>query len=223
MRHALFLRLLHCFILGTQWLYEFVELLKLWYAKSDFILQIITFGSRCFICSLSKSCQWRCNEVWEMDRMCAVKWKICNKYHENAPLWVILGVKYISGWSYSKWRTHTQRINGTSNVFFFFVMHHYEAVNLSARGICALWSPSWPGNYCISTLSPFTVGGGTYGEKIDQTKLRQQVFYCSFSTTFTWTLGTSVFFGLILMKSLVNMWKIIIEYICFSSLFYILL
>lgn len=35
-----------------------------------------------------------------------VKWKICNKYHENAPLWAILGVKYISGWGCSKWRTH---------------------------------------------------------------------------------------------------------------------
>lgn len=71
---------------------------------------------------------------------------------------------------------HTQRIDGTSNVFFF-VMHHYEAGNLSARGICALWSPNWSCNY---DRSPFTAGGGTYGETIDQIKVKQQVFYCSF-------------------------------------------
>lgn len=140
-RRVLFLWLLHRLILWTQWLYEFIKLLKQRYAESDFILQIITLSSRCFICSQSKTCQWRCNEVWETDRTHTVKWKICNKYHENAPLWAILGVKYIFGWSYSKWRTHPRRINGTSNVFFF-VMHHYEAVNLSTRGICALWSPS---------------------------------------------------------------------------------
>lgn len=29
-----------------------------------------------------------------------VKWKICTKYHETAPLWAILGVKYISGWGF---------------------------------------------------------------------------------------------------------------------------
>lgn len=108
-----------------------------------------------------------------------VKWKIYNKYHETAPLWAILGVKYISGWDFSKWRTHRRRINGTSNVFFF-VIHHYEAVNLSARGIFVHWSPGWSCNYYRSTSSHFTVGGGTYGEKIDQIKVRQQVFYCSF-------------------------------------------
>lgn len=121
-----------------------------------------------------------------------VKWKLCNKCHKNAPLWAILGVKHISGCDYSKWRTRTCRINGTSNVFFF-VMHHYKAVNLSTKGIRALWSPSWPCNYYRSTLSPFTAGGGTYGEKIDQIKVRQQVSYCGLLTAFTRTVGSQVF------------------------------
>lgn len=109
---------------------------------------------------------------------------------------------------FSKWRTHTRRINGTSNVFFF-VMHHYEAVNLSARGICAPWSPGWSCNYYRSTSSPFTVGGGTYGEKIDQIKRRQQVFYCSCLTTFTCTFGMFMIFWFISMKLLVTVSKII--------------
>lgn len=142
------------------------------------LYSLITFSSSCFICSPSKTCWWRCNKVWETDRTCSVKWKICNKYHENTPFWDKLEVKYISGWGYSRWRTHTQQINGTSKVSFFF-LHHYEAVNLSARGICALWSSNWACNYYWGTLSPFTVGEGICGEKIEQIKPRQQVFYCN--------------------------------------------
>lgn len=73
-RQALFfLRLLHCLILRTRCLYEFIKLLKQWYAESNFISQIITFSSRCFICSLSKTCRWRCNEVWETDGTCKME------------------------------------------------------------------------------------------------------------------------------------------------------
>lgn len=105
---------------------------------------------------------------------------------------------------FSKWRTHPRRINETSNVFFF-VMHHYEVVNLSAKGICALWSPSWSCNYYRSTLSPFTVGGGTYGEKIDQIKSGNRCCSCSncsfFWLTHVWHVYT---FWLILMEILVT-------------------
>lgn len=55
--------------------------------------------------------------------------------------------------------TATQRINGTSKVFFF-VMHHYETVKLSKRKILALWLQSWQRNYLKNTLSCFTDGGG---------------------------------------------------------------
>lgn len=109
---------------------------------------------------------------------------------------------------FSKWRTHTRRINGTSNVFFF-VMHHYEALNLSAKGICALWSPGWYCNYYRSTLSLFTVGGGTCGEKIDRIKL-DRCFTAVYLTTFTYTFGMFRFFWLILMKSLLTMMKMIL-------------
>lgn len=40
-----------------------------------------------------------------------------------------------------KWRMHPRRINVTSIVFFF-VMHHYEAVKLSARRISAAQRPA---------------------------------------------------------------------------------
>lgn len=34
-------------------------------------------------------------------------------------------------------------------------------------------------------LGPLAVGGGTYGETIEQTQVRQQVFCCTLWTTFT--------------------------------------
>lgn len=121
--------------------------------------QIIAFGPCCLISAWEKHLNEHIikSEMWTGH----VKWKICSEYYETAPLSYILYWRqntFLEG-GVSIWRTHPGRINETSNVFFF-EMHRYAAVNLSAKGFCVLWSPSCLCNYYRSTLSPFTVGGG---------------------------------------------------------------
>lgn len=131
-----------------------------------------------FICSPRKTCQWRCNEVWrtggscKMENMRQVPWN-CTVAS------CIRGRNSFLDGAFFKWRIHPRRINETSIVFFF-VMHHYEVVNLSAEGICALWSQGCSCNYYRSTWRPLIAAAGTDGERTDWITSDNQVFTAGF-------------------------------------------
>lgn len=97
-RRPFFLRELHCLILGTQWLYEFIKLLssdmlnQTSFHKSLLSAPAVSFAARA---------QHVNEDVMKFEKRTAhVKWKICSKYHETAPLWAILGAKCTSGWGF---------------------------------------------------------------------------------------------------------------------------
>lgn len=143
-----------------------------------FISQIITFSSRCFICSPTKTCQWRCNEVWGTGGSCKTENMQQVPWNGTVASCIRGRNSFLDG-AFFKWRMHPRRINETSIVFFF-VMHHYEVVNLSAEGICALWSQGCSCNYYRSTWRPLIVAGGTYGERSDRVTSDNRVFTAGF-------------------------------------------
>lgn len=76
------------------------------------------------------------------------------------------------GWGgFFKWRMHPRRINETSIVFFF-VMHHYEVVNLSARRISA---------HCRSSMEASSSSwgwGDTHSERTELSSQFTRAFNC---------------------------------------------
>lgn len=67
---------------------------------------------------------------------------------------------------------HPRRINETSIVFFF-VMHHYEVVNLSARRISAHCRSS-----SEASSSSWGLGGDTHSERTDLSSQFTPAFNC---------------------------------------------